>query len=246
MRWFFWMGRGWNAVVANPPTLPINWQKAVQMLFVLYWLSKNLSCDSWSLGTSSGSVKYLRHSAKVLELSQKFTAYAGFLPLEVVLTWEDGVVEKSSKTSVRTVLLNDPFEVNDLEEAPDKFDIGVDNNDDNAVEGVNAATTAVRQCFNFLSPFPGNFSGDWSIDLPSVFFPDPGMMMMKLIRRWLKLMITTKNEIAQCALPWLRALNFLRQKFQFSCILIPINVTSHIEVVKIQNGSTNSSDRFLL
>jgi hypothetical protein len=58
------------------------------------------------------------------------------------------------------VLLNDPFEVNNLEEAPDKCNIGDDDEDDDAVEGVNAATTAVRQRFDFLSPFPGNFSGN--------------------------------------------------------------------------------------
>ncbi len=58
------------------------------------------------------------------------------------------------------MLLNDPFEVNNLEEAPDKFDVGVDNDDDDAVEGVHAETTALRQRFDFLSPFPGNFSGD--------------------------------------------------------------------------------------
>ncbi len=70
------------------------------------------------------------------------------------------MVDKSSKSSVRTVLQNDPFEVNNLEEAPDKFDVGVDVNDNDAVEGVNAATTAVQERFDFLSPFPGNFSGD--------------------------------------------------------------------------------------
>ncbi len=48
------------------------------------------------------------------------------------------------------MLLNDPFEVNDLEEVPDKFDVRVDNNDKDAVEGVNAATTAVQQRFNFF------------------------------------------------------------------------------------------------
>ncbi len=58
------------------------------------------------------------------------------------------------------MLLNNPFEVNNLEEAPDKFNVGVDDNDNNAVEGVNAATTAVQQPFDFLSPFPGKFSGD--------------------------------------------------------------------------------------
>ncbi len=90
--------------------------KAVRMSFVLYWSSKNLSCDSWSLGTLSGSLTYLRHSAKVSELLQKFTEYAGFLPLEEVLTGEDGMVERSSKLSVRVVLHNNPFEVNDLED----------------------------------------------------------------------------------------------------------------------------------
>ncbi len=53
------------------------------------------------------------------------------------------MVEKLSKWSVRTVLQNNPFEVNDLEEAPDKFDVGVDVDNDDAVEGVDAATTAV-------------------------------------------------------------------------------------------------------
>jgi hypothetical protein len=74
------------------------------MLFILYWSSKNLSCDSWSLGTVSGLVTYLRHLAKVSELSQKFTEYAGFLTLEELLTWEDGVVQELSKSSVLTVL----------------------------------------------------------------------------------------------------------------------------------------------
>ena len=42
------------------------------------------------------------------------------------------------------MLLNNPFEVNNLEEAPDKFDVRVDDDDnDDAVEGVDAAATAV-------------------------------------------------------------------------------------------------------
>jgi hypothetical protein len=128
------------------------------MSFVLYWSSKNLSFNSWSLGTVSGLVTYLRHSAKVAELSQKFTEYAGFLTLEELLTWEDGVVQASSKLSVLTVLQNNPFEVNDMEKATDKFDVGVDIVDDNAVEGVNAVT--VREHFNSLPPFPSDFSGN--------------------------------------------------------------------------------------
>jgi hypothetical protein len=128
------------------------------MLFVLYWSSKNLSCDSWSLGTVLGLVTYLRHSAKVSEQSQKFTEYTGFLTLEELLSWEDGVVQASSKLSVLTVLQNNPFEVKDMEEATDKFDVGVDLIDDNAVEGVDAAT--VRERFDSLPPFPGNFSGN--------------------------------------------------------------------------------------
>jgi hypothetical protein len=42
------------------------------------------------------------------------------------------------------VFLNNLFEVNDLEEAPEKFNVGVNDNDDDAVEGFDAATTAVR------------------------------------------------------------------------------------------------------
>ncbi len=110
------------------------------MLFVLYWSSKNLSCDSWSLGTVLGSVTYLRHSAKVSELLQNFTEYAGFLTLEELLTWEDGVVQASSKSSVLMVLQNNLFKVKDMEEATDKFDVGVKIVDNNAVEGVDAAT----------------------------------------------------------------------------------------------------------
>ncbi len=93
------------------------------------------------------------------ELLQKFTEYAGFLPLEEVLTGEDGMVERSSKSSVRAVLHNDPFEVNDLEETLVKFNVGVDVNDNNTVEGVDAAT-AVQERFDFLSPFPDELSGN--------------------------------------------------------------------------------------
>ncbi len=93
------------------------------------------------------------------ELSQKFTEYAGFLPLEEVLTGEDGMVERLSKLSVCAVLHNNPFEVNNLEETLVKFEVGVDVDDDDTVEGVDAAT-AVQECFDFLSPFSDKLSGN--------------------------------------------------------------------------------------
>jgi hypothetical protein len=142
------------------------------MSFVLYWSSKNLSCDSWSLGTLSGLLTYLRHSAKVSELSQKLTEYAGFLTLEEVLSGVDGVAERSPKyCRVRAVLDNDSFEVNDLEETlvkfdvrvdvdDDKFNVGVDVNDDSTVEGVTAARAAIRERFDFLSPIPDELSSN--------------------------------------------------------------------------------------
>ena len=74
------------------------------------------------------------------------------------------MVQTSSMSSVLTVLLNNPFDVNDLEEAADKFDFGVDVNDNDTVEGVD--TTSVRDRFDFLPTFPGVFSGDRTIDLP--------------------------------------------------------------------------------
>jgi hypothetical protein len=111
--------------------------------------------DSWSLGTSLGLLTYLMHSAKVLELSQKFTEYAGLLTLEKVLSGVDGVAERLPKyCRVRAVLDNDPFEGNDLEETTvkfdvgvnvddDKFNVGVDVNDNSTVEGVTAARAAI-------------------------------------------------------------------------------------------------------
>jgi hypothetical protein len=94
----------------------------------------------------------------VSELLQKFTEYAGFLTLEKLLTWEDGVVQASSKLSVLTVLQNNLFEIKDMEEALDKFNVGFDVVNDDAVEGVDAAT--VQDHFDSLPPSPGNFSGD--------------------------------------------------------------------------------------
>ncbi len=45
-----------------------------------------------------------------------------------------------------------------MEEAADKFNVGVNVVDNDAVEGVDAAT--VREHFNSLPPFLGDFSGD--------------------------------------------------------------------------------------
>ncbi len=74
------------------------------------------------------------------------------------------MVQTSSMSSVLTVLLNNPFDVNDLEEAADKFDFGVDVNDNDTVEGVD--TTSVRDRFDFLPTFLGIFSGSRTINLP--------------------------------------------------------------------------------
>ncbi len=74
------------------------------------------------------------------------------------------MVQISSMLSVLTVLQNNPFNVNDLEEAADKFDFGVDVNNDDTVEGVN--TASVRDRFDFLPTFLGIFSGDRTINLP--------------------------------------------------------------------------------
>jgi hypothetical protein len=74
-------------------------------------------------------------------------------------------VQISSMLSVLTVLQNNPFNVNNLEEAADKFDFGVDVDDnDDRVEGVN--TASVWDCFGFLPTFSGVFSGNRTIDLP--------------------------------------------------------------------------------
>jgi hypothetical protein len=67
-------------------------------------------------------------------------------------------------SSVLTVLQNNPFDVNNLEEAADKFDFGVDIDNDDTVEGVD--TASVQDHFDFLPTFPGVFSGDRTIDLP--------------------------------------------------------------------------------
>jgi hypothetical protein len=65
------------------------------------------------------------------------------------------VVQILSMLSVLTVLQNNPFDVNDLEEAEDKLNFGVDVNNNDMVEGVN--TASVRDHFDFLPTFPGIF-----------------------------------------------------------------------------------------
>jgi hypothetical protein len=146
------------------------------MSFVLYWSSKNLSCDSWSLGTDLGTETYLRHSAKVSKLLQKFTEYAGFWTLEDIFTWEVGVVQISSMLSVLRVLQNNLFDVNDLEEAADKFNFGVNVDDNDTVEGVNTAFVWDR--FDFLPTFLGVFSGkNNQLTVSYSFFSDFGIMM---------------------------------------------------------------------
>jgi hypothetical protein len=74
------------------------------------------------------------------------------------LTWEDVVVQALSKSSVLTVLQNNLFKVKDMEEATDKFNVRVDVVEDDAVEGVTAAT--IQERFDSLPPFPGDFSGN--------------------------------------------------------------------------------------
>jgi hypothetical protein len=66
--------------------------------------------------------------------------------------------------SVLMVLQNNPFDINDLEEAADKFNFRVDVDNDDMVEGVD--TASVQDRFDFLPTFPGIFSGDRTIDLP--------------------------------------------------------------------------------
>ncbi len=74
------------------------------------------------------------------------------------------MVQISSMSSVLTVLQSGPFDVNNLEEAADKFDFGVSVNDNDMVEGVN--TASVRDRFDFLPTFPGIFPGNRTINLP--------------------------------------------------------------------------------
>ncbi len=73
------------------------------------------------------------------------------------------MVQISSMSSVFTVLQNYPFDVNDLEEAVDKFDFRFDVDNDDTVKGV--GTTSVRDRFDFLPTFPGILLGNRTINL---------------------------------------------------------------------------------
>ncbi len=74
------------------------------------------------------------------------------------------MVQISSMSSVLTVLQNNLFVVNDLEEAADKFNFRVDVDNNDTVDGVD--TASVRDRFDFLPTFPGVFSGNRTINLP--------------------------------------------------------------------------------
>ncbi len=64
------------------------------------------------------------------------------------------MVQILSMLSVLMVLQNNPFDVNNLEEAADKFDFGVNVDDDDMVEGVDTAFgTASASCQPFLASF---------------------------------------------------------------------------------------------
>jgi hypothetical protein len=74
------------------------------------------------------------------------------------------VMQILSMLSVLTMLQKDRINVNDLEEAADKFNFGVNIDNNDTVEGVD--TTSVRDRFDFLPTFLGIFSGNKTIDLP--------------------------------------------------------------------------------
>jgi hypothetical protein len=62
------------------------------------------------------------------------------------------------------VLQNVPFNVIDWDKVTDKFDMGVDINDNNTVVGVDGSD--LRACLDSLLPFPPNDSGNFFFDLP--------------------------------------------------------------------------------
>jgi hypothetical protein len=62
------------------------------------------------------------------------------------------------------VLQNVPFDVTDWDKVADKFDMGVDVNDDNTVVGVDGLDLRAR--LDSLLPFPPDNSGDFFFDLP--------------------------------------------------------------------------------
>jgi hypothetical protein len=62
------------------------------------------------------------------------------------------------------VLQNVPFDVINWDEVANKFDVGVDVDDNNTVEGVDGSDLCAR--LDSLLPFPPNDSGDFFFDLP--------------------------------------------------------------------------------
>jgi hypothetical protein len=153
---------------------------------------------------------------------QKFTKYAGFWTLEDIFTWEVGAVQISSMSPVLMVLQNDSFDVNDLEEATDKFDFGVKVDDNDTVEGVN--TASVRDRFDFLPTFPGIFWGDRTIKLPwvIVFFSDFSSMMTLISLQWYDWFVFDNNMIE---------LND-NKKFVFAWCALAIAVPPHPALLK--------------
>jgi hypothetical protein len=61
------------------------------------------------------------------------------------------------------VLQNIPFDVIDWDEVAEKFDVGVDIDDDDTVVGVNSSD--LRACLDSLLPFPLDDSSDFFFDL---------------------------------------------------------------------------------
>jgi hypothetical protein len=62
------------------------------------------------------------------------------------------------------VLQNVPFDVIDWDKVADKFNVGVDVDDDDTVIGVNGSD--LRAPLDSLLPFPPNNSGNFFFDLP--------------------------------------------------------------------------------
>ena len=62
------------------------------------------------------------------------------------------------------MLQNVPFDVIDWDEVADKFNLGVDVDDDDTVVGVNSSD--LPACLDSLLPFPPDNSGDFFFDLP--------------------------------------------------------------------------------
>jgi hypothetical protein len=62
------------------------------------------------------------------------------------------------------VLQNVPFNVIDWDKVTDKFNVGVDVDNDNTVVGINGSD--LPACLDSLLPFPPDDSDDFFFDLP--------------------------------------------------------------------------------